>query len=609
MCETGGERKRRFKVGRRCAHLLRVYEAYVELNERTVTFPFRDREHLPLVIAANKSVIASRTFFSDSSRRIMWILAFFYGFLTTAQAISTSWSPSFPTPTASALHQGTVAIFENAQSLYDAASSSLLAHHEEDRCTLYKIAMKQQLYFEYVHYKTQLPDMKEFTLCMWTKFYNHSNDHPLFSYAVGDQPRGILSWVANTARSSYYMMNIDGHNLYRLNYPLRLNKWYHSCQSWNGRTGEWQIWVNDERVGRGFNNRLVGHVIKGGGIAITGQEQRQLGGGFLEGDGAPPGSGGLVGEITMVQLYEVALTAGKAHKDHKHHHGHHYEHDTTNNTPRPTRPPVTGRPLPQHPYLTAGQINHQVKINPGSPLQIVQGGVTLRHPAVIPRDPAPQPFPPANPNSVSAAFPLQSSQFFGNLRSSVSLPPASETTDVGASSYHNLFKREKDSSAVEAKSNESDSSAEQASSVAKRQIDEEAVSEGKPSDGKVTFVPREDAESAKDRKLEKRDSTKKKRGLVQLGDGLIVDDGYISQGLDNNYFAGLTNFGLQLPKYENKDDEREPAEGEVRTIMDVCDGCSEEPFAKALVFGWRSVPKKLYSGAVHIPAASMCKAF
>lgn len=30
-------------------------------------------------------------------------------------------------------------------------------------------------------------------------------------------------------------------------------------------------------------------MIKGGGIAITGQEQRQLGGGFLEGEGAPPG--------------------------------------------------------------------------------------------------------------------------------------------------------------------------------------------------------------------------------------------------------------------------------------------------------------------------------
>lgn len=66
----------------------------------------------------------------------------------------------------------------------------------------------------------------------------------------------------------------------------------------------------------------------------------------------------------MVQLYGVALTAGKAHKDHKHHHAHHYEHDTSNNTPRPTTPsPVTGRPLPQSPFLTGGQINHAVGLD------------------------------------------------------------------------------------------------------------------------------------------------------------------------------------------------------------------------------------------------------
>ena len=34
----------------------------------------------------------------------------------------------------------------------------------------------------------------------------------------------------------------------------------------------------------------MGHVIKGGGIAISGQEQRQLGGGFLEGEDAPQGT-------------------------------------------------------------------------------------------------------------------------------------------------------------------------------------------------------------------------------------------------------------------------------------------------------------------------------
>lgn len=32
--------------------------------------------------------------------------------------------------------------------------------------------------------------------------------------------------------------------------------WHHACTSWNGKTGEWQIWVKAERVGRGFHNRV-----------------------------------------------------------------------------------------------------------------------------------------------------------------------------------------------------------------------------------------------------------------------------------------------------------------------------------------------------------------
>lgn len=35
---------------------------------------------------------------------------------------------------------------------------------------------------------------------------------------------------------------------------------------------------------------MVGHEIPSGGIAITGQEQRQPGGGFLEGNEAPKGN-------------------------------------------------------------------------------------------------------------------------------------------------------------------------------------------------------------------------------------------------------------------------------------------------------------------------------
>lgn len=544
------------------------------------------------------------------------MLFLFFALFSTSMAISTPWRPVLPSHSSSSILQQEAAIYDNEYQLNSGSipSSHPLAQQEQDQCALYKVAMNQQFYFEYIHYKTDLPDLKEFTLCAWTKFHNHTNDHPLFSYAVGDQPRGILAWIANTARSSYFMLNIDGHNLYRLNYPLRLNKWYHSCQSWNGRTGEWQIWVNDERVGRGFHNRLVGHVIKGGGVAISGQEQRQLGGGFLEGEEAPEGSGGFLGELTMLQLYGVALTAGKAHKDHKHHHAHHYEHDTSNNVPRTTtQAPVTGRPLPQNPFLTGGQINHQVKINTGTPLQITQNGVTLRHPDILQPQTSFAPLPPVNPeapgvsNDFSSSLgvaPLRSTQYFGNQGPRLTqIPQIQGQPDNGfayVGQYPNIYKR-----AVDDGQGKTTPARGSRRTLTKREAEN-------PED-KVSFVADEDKEKASvfgEKIVEKRESDKKKRGLVQLSDGSILDDTFLGdQGLDNNYFSGLTSFGIQLPIHATKDDEREPAEGEVRQVMNVCDGCAEDPFEKALIMGWRSVPKKLYSGALYLPAAQTCKGF
>lgn len=129
----------------------------------------------------------------------------------------------------------------------------------------------------------------------------------------------------------------------------------------------------------------------------------------------------------------------------------------------------------------------------------------------------------------------------------------------------------------------------------------------------MTFVSATD--STGDKTLKRRETEKnRKRGLLQLGDGSVLDDDYaISQGLDNDYFSELANFGLHLTKDTNEAEEeenvREPAEGEVRQIMDICDGCAAEPFEKALIIDWRSVPKKLYSGALYLPATQACKAF
>lgn len=69
---------------------------------------------------------------------------------------------------------------------------------------------------------------------------------------------------------------------------------------------------------------------------------------------------------------------------------------------------------------------------------------------------------------------------------------------------------------------------------------------------------------------------------------------------ENNFIFNFLNF---------QGDEREPAEAEVKAVMQVCSGCAPEPFKKALVLSWRSTPKKLYSGAHYYKGLPICRAF
>jgi len=37
--------------------------------------------------------------------------------------------------------------------------------------------------FQYIIYKTKIPDLKEFTLCHWHNIFNYTHDQPIFSYS------------------------------------------------------------------------------------------------------------------------------------------------------------------------------------------------------------------------------------------------------------------------------------------------------------------------------------------------------------------------------------------------------------------------------------------
>ncbi|RZC33942.1 uncharacterized protein BDFB_004173 [Asbolus verrucosus] len=435
--------------------------------------------------------------------------------------------------------------------------------------------------------------------------------HQSTSSSIDGQPKAIASWISNTERSSYFSLSVEGHTFYRLNYPLRLNKWYHTCQSWNGKTGEWQIWVNGERVGRGFHNRLVSHIIPSGGLAITGQQQSQLGGGFLEGDQAPKGAGGMLGEITMVQLYSVALTAGKAHRDHKHHHAHQYDHNGNQITTPPPQTPRPRTPLPAHPLLTGGQINPMLRLNfaggqpgqqqpqiiPGQSYnaqflngQFVGGLVTQQ----LSQGRGPQQFQPQQLQFLTSAPQPQPQQlqFLGSGSSQRAPTPL-----VGSGLVHPSLVNPANVQIIDTQLD--------AHQLFKRQNGEEKEeSELKFGDKIVKKTKRQSEDHKAENKHKKRE--------LYLSGGTIIEDGYPgSSGIDQSFLDGLAGIGENKPilQEQKQNDEREPAEAEVKAVMNVCSGCDEEPFEKALVFGWRTVPKKLYSGAFYTPAVPQCKAF
>lgn len=60
--------------------------------------------------------------------------------------------------------------------------------------------------------------------------------------------------------------------------------------------------------------QLVSHEIEAGGRAFSGGKSPN-----------GPVATGLHFEITMLQVYKVALSAGKAHRNHKHHHVHKFD--------------------------------------------------------------------------------------------------------------------------------------------------------------------------------------------------------------------------------------------------------------------------------------------
>jgi hypothetical protein len=388
-----------------------------------------------------------------------------------------------------------------------------------------------------------------------------------------------------------------------------------------------------------FLLQLVGHVIPGGGIAITGQEQKQYGGGFLEGKGSPKGSGGFLGEVTQLYLYKAALAAGKAHRDHKHHHGNHEEFTT------PEPPSVsTGPPLPSHPLLIAGQLIPRLNVN-------AQLGSRLR----LQNPPTPHPGNPllASPLLQQAAGITSSITLPGVSPFSIQHAPAVTGSLLDSSSLlgihkdsssilniqHPLFKREEGHSTSAAVQNSTTTRTKRSPSNNKKKFhpkkyhqemeSQKIQSRVRESNGSLAVTAAQStvrgsngslaitaADKHAEHKIIKRaisfsDDDDNGPYLASQGPSLIGSTAIGLLGGDFNPISGSRQHDDDPSGTSSTEEDypREPAEGEVRQVMNICSGCDPEPFKKAEIISWRNTPKKLYAGALYSLANPECKRF
>ena len=71
-----------------------------------------------------------------------------------------------------------------------------------------------------------------------------------FFNAVNKKENLLKFWI--NSNDSTLRMAIRENLVYKVPGHIRKNKWHHICQSWNGLLGEWQIFLDGKRIGRGI---------------------------------------------------------------------------------------------------------------------------------------------------------------------------------------------------------------------------------------------------------------------------------------------------------------------------------------------------------------------
>ncbi|XP_076756387.1 pentraxin-4 [Xylocopa sonorina] len=142
---------------------------------------------------------------------------------------------------------------------------------QESRGTpMQKVQLTQKGYIQFLRWELPVPEIREFTFCLWMESNDLTHAHPIFSYSRNEKERLVRSWISPRGRSIH--LEIGGRRVLGTSIDILENRWYHFCLSWESKAGRYGLWVNGQLQAEGHSDQTRGHAIPGGGDIVLGQE-------------------------------------------------------------------------------------------------------------------------------------------------------------------------------------------------------------------------------------------------------------------------------------------------------------------------------------------------
>ncbi|KAL9979814.1 hypothetical protein ACROYT_G017531 [Oculina patagonica] len=119
-----------------------------------------------------------------------------------------------------------------------------------------------------------MPSLKAVTVCLWMKSAHTGNTGTPLSYAVSGSDNELILYDYRN-----FIFGVGTANRGRTSVSTNDGKWHHICVTWKNTAGSWNFF-KDGKVAASGKGLKTGHVIRGGGALVLGQEQDSEGRSF-----------------------------------------------------------------------------------------------------------------------------------------------------------------------------------------------------------------------------------------------------------------------------------------------------------------------------------------